>query len=239
MKVNEIYEDFTNFCRNNSDPNIVKKYSRFFTEGYDAYGVDSKLLESTLKEKIEFYKDKLSIKDVLELCTLFYKSGKYEEGGIAMWFMRAFSKNFKKNHINSIKEWLDKYITNWAHTDILSGEVISTFLTNDIIKLSDIENWKISKSKWTRRAVPVSLIKTIKKEKVSVLLKFIDPLIEDDEKVVQQGLGWFLREAWKKEPKEVEKYLLKIKDYSPRLIIQYATEKMNKAQKAKYKKTKG
>ena len=48
----------------------------------------------------------------------------------------------------------------------------------------------------------------------------------DPERVVQQGLGWFLRETWKKHPKAVEAFLLEWKDRSPRLIFQYATEKM-------------
>ena len=66
---------------------------------------------------------------------------------------------------------------------------------------------------------------------------FIDPMMMDQEKVVHQGLGWFLRETWKKSPDLVEGFLLKWKDQCARLIIQYATEKLTKAQKAKYKRT--
>jgi len=58
------------------------------------------------------------------------------------------------------------------------------------------------------------------------------------EKVVHQGLGWFLREAWKVYPQPVEAFLLQWKETSPRLIFQYATEKMTPEEKARFKRTK-
>ena len=70
------------------------------------------------------------------------------------------------------------------------------------------------------------------------LLGFIDPMMGDSEKVVHQGLGWFLREAWKRDPQSVESFLMKWKDTCARLIIQYATEKMNKEEKLRFRKIK-
>jgi len=58
----------------------------------------------------------------------------------------------------------------------------------------------------------------------------------DSERVVHQGLGWFLREAWKRRPKEVEQFLREWKDSAPRLIFQYATEKMTPAGRARYRR---
>jgi 3-methyladenine DNA glycosylase AlkD len=57
----------------------------------------------------------------------------------------------------------------------------------------------------------------------------------DAERVVQQGVGWFLREAWKKEPAPVEALLAEFKDTAPRLIFQYATEKMTPAQRTRFR----
>jgi 3-methyladenine DNA glycosylase AlkD len=61
--------------------------------------------------------------------------------------------------------------------------------------------------------------------------------MEDKERVVQQGVGWFLREAWKRDPAPVEIFLMEWKDTAPRLIFQYATEKMTAAQKKRYRKS--
>ena len=48
----------------------------------------------------------------------------------------------------------------------------------------------------------------------------------DAEREVHQFLGWFLRDAWNIRPSETEAFLLKWKETAPRIIIQYATEKM-------------
>ena len=42
-----------------------------------------------------------------------------------------------------------------------------------------------------------------------------------------------MRELWKKEPKETEKFLYRWKDKCGRLIIRYATEKMDKEYRKK------
>lgn len=60
----------------------------------------------------------------------------------------------------------------------------------------------------------------------------------DAERVVHQGLGWFLREAWKIKKEETESFLLKWKNQAPRLIYQYATEKMSTEEKNVLRKRK-
>ena len=55
---------------------------------------------------------------------------------------------------------------------------------------------------------------------------------------VQKGLGTLLRELWKKHQDETEEFLLKWKDDCGRLIIRYATEKMDKENKKRFKKSK-
>jgi 3-methyladenine DNA glycosylase AlkD len=71
-----------------------------------------------------------------------------------------------------------------------------------------------------------------------LLFDFIEPLMLDQERVVQQGLGWFLREAWKIRKNQTEVFLLKWKNEAPRLIYLYATEKMTATKKKRFKKEK-
>jgi len=235
MDFQKFYKEIKSFCEKNADPKLVIKYSRYFKEGYDAYGIDSKILEAQYNKWIEMYKKNMTFLDAKKLGDMLYSSGKYEESALAVMFFREYKDEYKKKDLDVIKKWLDKYATNWAHTDVLSWEIIKIFLQSRIIKYTDLKDWRISKSTWTRRAVPVSLIKILKEEKIQALIDFIFPLVEDTERPVHQAVGWFLREAWKREPKTAEKFLLKIKDYAPRTIIQYATEKMSKEEKGKYK----
>ena len=77
-----------------------------------------------------------------------------------------------------------------------------------------------------------------KGDDVAPLLEFIRPMMLDDERVVHQGLGWFLRESWKKQPKPAEAFLAEYKETAARLIFQYATEKMSAAARSRFRRAK-
>jgi len=76
-----------------------------------------------------------------------------------------------------------------------------------------------------------------KTRQVMPSILFVEKLMTDSEREVHQGMGWFLREAWKINSSEVEPFLEKWKDTAPRLIIQYACEKMTVIQYACEKMT--
>jgi len=122
---------------------------------------------------------------------------------------------------------------------VLCGHLISKFFERNIINLDDLSDWRTAKNKYQRRAVPVAMIDMLKTTKnFKALFAFIEPLMTDGERKVQQGLGWFLREAWKIKRKETERFLLKWKNKAGRTILQYATEKMTAQEKKRFRKDK-
>jgi 3-methyladenine DNA glycosylase AlkD len=237
MKSTELLEDIRKYCRANADEAVVKKYSRFFKEGYDAYGLTREKLEekvgSTLSDK------KVNLRLVLSTSRHLVKSGKYEETSFAIRLVKEFSEQFTAGMFKEIGKWFEIGIINWGHTDVICGMIISEFFERKIITLDALEDWRTAKNKYQRRAVPVAMIVILKNtEDFKPLFKFIEPLMLDQERMVHQGLGWFLREAWKIRKKETETFLLKWKNEAPRLIYQYATEKMTAEEKKKFKKEK-
>jgi 3-methyladenine DNA glycosylase AlkD len=237
MKATELYEEIRNFCKANANEANVKKYSRYFKEGFDAYG----LSKETYEEKVEsFLSDKrINMKLVLNTSKYLLKSGKYEETSFAIALFRGFPEQFSTETFSEISKWFEIGIINWAHTDVICGTIISEFFERNIIKLKALSEWRTAKNKYQRRAVPVAMISLLKKNPdYASLFAFIEPLMMDSEKCVQQGLGWFLREAWKIKRKQTESFLLKWKNKSPRLIYQYATEKMTKEEKQRFKREK-
>ncbi|MBN2314952.1 MAG: DNA alkylation repair protein [Sedimentisphaerales bacterium] len=105
--------------------------------------------------------------------------------------------------------------------------------------MENLSGWRMATNKYQRRAVPVAMLILLKSTNdYAPLFDFIDPLMMDGERVVHQGLGWFLREAWKIKKKPTETFLLKWKNDAARVIFQYATEKMTPEQKKRFKKEK-
>lgn len=239
MELKEYLSEIQSFLESNADPKIVEKYARYFKEGYDAYGIPQEKWDSQKKVWIKEWKDDLGFNGFIRLGDILIKNGKYEECSFAIVFMKPFSELFTEETYNHFGRWLEKGIQNWAHTDILCGELLSPMLKNKKVDLSIMNLWHESPSKWKRRAVPVSMLGLLKgTEDYGKLLEFISPMMIDKERVVHQGLGWLLREAWKLKPDQIEPFLMKWKDTAPRLIFQYATEKMTAENKLRFRKEK-
>ena len=238
-KIKERFLEIRRFCEKNANPEMVKKYSRYFTEGYDAYGLDQKTYESQRDKWLELWKKDFTLNDFLLLGDKLISTGKYEEASYAISFVYSSKGNFTPETFDRLGSWLEKGIINWAHTDVLCGKALGYFFTNKIIDIEYLKGWTESPSKWKRRAVPVTLIEVLNAEiPLKKLFHIIEPLMLDGDKFVQKGLGWFLREAWKLHPEETEDFLLKWKDTCGRTIIQYATEKMDKENKGRFRRAK-
>jgi 3-methyladenine DNA glycosylase AlkD len=238
MKATDLYNELIDYCIINSDEAVVRKYSKYFKEGvYNAFGLTQQLMvakvNSVLSDK------KVDFQLIRKTAGLLVKGEKYEETGFAIMLYKACVKQFNSETFNDITCWFEMGISNWAHCDVICSELLPVLLKNNYIDIQSFKPWLGAKNKYQRRAVPVALIKYLKTiNNLNPLFKFVEPLMKDTEREVHQGMGWFLREAWKKQPEDTELFLLKCKDKAPRLIIQYATEKMTSEEKQRFKKTK-
>lgn len=233
MTSTELFNDIVTYCRANANESNVQKYQRYFKENYDAYGLTSQ----QMNEKTADLLSKGVTLDVL-LETLSEKLifGKYEEVSFGILLISKLHKQWNAETFQAISKLFSKGIHNWAHADTLAMNMLPDFVLKGIIIPEDFRSWLNSPFKFQRRCVPVTFIKIIKREKeVEQYLDFIRPLMTDNEREVHQGVGWFLREAWKIESEKTESFLLEWKDISARLIFQYACEKMTSEEKLKFK----
>jgi 3-methyladenine DNA glycosylase AlkD len=227
------------YCRAHRDPKQAARWTRYFSEGYDAWGLNDKdhpVWHAQQDEWLERYR-RIGLRGFLTLGEILFRSGKYEEGALAIRFVKQFRDQLDPKAAARLGKWFEAGIGNWAHTDVLCGELLAPLLGSGRLDLDALAPWRESRLKYQRRAVPVAMLGLLKAGRARApLLEFLRPLMMDSERVVQQGLGWFLREAWKLEPQPVEAFLLEWKDSAPRLIFQYATEKMPAAARARFRR---
>jgi 3-methyladenine DNA glycosylase AlkD len=225
--------------RQAADPARVKKYARFFKEGYDAYGLPDGFITAEKDRLLKEYGAEWGLAAILALGDLLVADGKYEEVFLAITLAAARPRDFAPENLTRFAGWLDRGVCNWAHCDTLCGEVLGPMLAAGVAPLAALAGWRAAPSKWRRRAVPVAMLALLKsKPAVKPLVAFVEPMMTDADRVVHQGVGWFLREVWKVEPKPVETFLRKWKDEAPRLIYQYATEKMTPAARERFRAAK-
>lgn len=239
LTAESLFSELKKFCTDNASEELVKKYSRYFKDGvYDAWGISQPLMDA---KKDDLKKRKvLTVDLVFETAPLLMQSGKYEETSFALAMLSLLSDKFDKAVFKKLEGWFSIGIRNWAHADYLGMFMLPMFLKKKHVTKEDFIPWITSGYKFQRRCVPVTYIKLLKEASVPLndLLQIVDPLMKDTEREVHQGMGWFLREAWKIHPAETEEYLLRYRDTAPRLIFQYACEKMTPENKLRFRKVK-
>lgn len=238
-RVGELVEEIRAYCAEHQNPALAGKWARYFSEGYDAWGLLDKS-NPFFTEKKEAWLAKyggIGLRGFLDAGAALCKSGKYEEASISIGFVKAHGEAVGTEELAGLARWFDGGIRNWAHVDVLCMEVLAPAVAAGRIPLAAIGAWRASEWKYQRRASVVALIPPPKEAKrIPPLLEYVRPLMKDAEKPVQQAAGWFLREAWKIAPKPVEAFLLEQIETTPRQIVQTATERMTAEQKARFKR---
>lgn len=237
MKAKELHKEIKEFCIKNADEAIVIKYSRYFKGGYTGYGLQKDLIPNKVKEiKMESW---CTIDLIYEVSKLLITEDKFELPSFAINLLNEFSKEFDSRTFQELNSWFSLGINNWAHTDGIVQYFFPVFWKKEIIKLEDLSGWRTAEKKFQRRCVPVAMIKYLKHSTdLATMFNFIDPMMMDSEREVHQGLGWFLRECWKRDRALTEAFLMKWKNDCARLIIQYASEKMTKEERIKFRRDK-
>jgi 3-methyladenine DNA glycosylase AlkD len=237
MNKDDLIREIRTYCNSLANKENALKFARYFKEAPDAYGLSQPQMGLIVKDLLKV--QKLDFSEVLAAAPELFRSGKYEEITIALLLVNGFEKQYDPTIFHEIEKWFSYTIHNWAHADTLGMFILPKFLKKNILTIEDFKPWISSSYKFQRRCVPVTFIKILKTSPdFTSIFEMLEPLIQDQEREVHQGMGWFLREAWKIKRSETEAFLLKWKDRAPRLIIQYATEKMTSEEKIIFRRTK-
>jgi 3-methyladenine DNA glycosylase AlkD len=226
------------FCLAHAKPENVAKFSRYFKEGFNGYGIDQKTFDKQRDQWLREWDGNLDY--WLDLGDRLMPEGKYEEKSFAISFVASCRSHYNTNTFQRIGRWFEQGVDNWATTDVLCMLVLSQMLEDRIITPQILAEWNTAASQWQRRAVPVALYELAKKKGIPAgdVFQVVAPLMHDQSEYVQKGIGTLLREIWKTFPAETEDFLMMWKDTCGRLIVQYATEKMDKEEKKKFARSK-
>ena len=199
MKTNQLVQEIRSYCNANANPEQVQKSQRFFKDEFVGYGLTAPQIHGKVKEMLK--RGDIDLPTLLDAIPQLMESKQYEEISIALLLLDGHSKQFTPETFQIIGNWFAVSITNWAHADTLGMFTLPRFLDKKILEMTDFSSWLDSPFKFQRRCVPVTLIKHIKKNRqVMPSILFVERLMTDPEREVHQGMGWFLREAWKISP---------------------------------------
>jgi 3-methyladenine DNA glycosylase AlkD len=226
MNANSIIKDIRSELKAKANPKFAQRIKKYFREDIRTYGVQMQDVKKIAKE---YYKKFRAAKDIQKAFTVAERllaSANMEEGALALEMLRGFHRLYSPKLFSLFDQWID-YLTNWANADALCCHHIAITLEQDEALTHKLLKWTKSKNRWRRRAAAVSLVEPANKGMyLHELLQVSERLMQDEDAVVQKGVGWLLREAGKKHPNEIAEFLLRWRDKTAPLILQTATEKL-------------
>lgn len=222
-----------------ADARVRAALDRFFTpeQRTDSYGVASPDLKR-IAQRIHPMMKHWPAAERDRLCTELWKGkngkGKSEEGALACYIYRRFTKQSAAREFALFTRWLDRYVSNWGHTDGLSLWLLGASIANDPALIATLPAWTKSKNRWKRRASAVALVPSARRGlHTREIFRIATPLIADPDDMVQKGVGWLLKETYPKKPAETVRFLLPHRAAAPRLVLRYAAEKMTAEDRAR------
>lgn len=225
----EIFDMCLQYLYDHENPQQMIKTAPLFREGYDAFG----LLDDELRQLRQMILDKYNPtpQEIADLGKIFFSTHKHEFGMLAINLIKKHRPRMDRYVYEGVLEWLNDGVENISQADLLATKITPVFLELGIASLDDFETWRQSDSKWTRRVAALTMLYLMDKASPERLLEFIQPMIKDPEQIVQQGVGFFLRELWGMHSEEVESFLFANKDKLSPTVIHYATNRMAKDKK--------
>jgi len=212
--------------KENIDNKTQKSFQRFFKEEVKYYGVK---VATVRKIANKFWKEIKTLEklNIFNLCELLFFSDYCEEAFIVAFWLPKITDEFEPDDWIVFKNWIEKYVNNWAKCDGFCNHTMGSFLVKYPAFIEELKEWTQSKNRWLRRAAAVSLIVPAKKGFfLKDVFEITDQLLLDEDDLVQKGYGWLLKVTSHLHQKEVFDYVMKNKENMPRTALRYAIEKM-------------
>jgi len=154
-----------------------------------------------------------------------------EEKVFGVFLLQGLTDQFGDAEFKLFSAWLDR-ISTWADHDGLVSYLIGPMIAAEPRRARVVFQWAKSRDRWHRRAAAVALIRAIREQKCRAeVVKITGSLLDDEDDMVQKGLGWLLREAAKYDREHTIPLLMKIRNQGPRLVLRTACETLPPADK--------
>ncbi len=251
MKVNSINQsqyaaivaELKEALRQNADNAVADSMQRFFTEHVNCLGVKMPQITSVINGFHQKH-DSVSAPQILAISNEYLQSAEYNEDVfVGYGLVRRHIKQYDEQFIFQMRDWIERYASNWAHVDDLCLKTIYPYLLNNPNLIEQIRFWSSSESPWCRRASNVAWVKFVcrkigKKEyrlNTDLIFSQCHSLLSDDDIYVQKSIGWLLKVTSQYYPEQVLQFIDMHKPNFQRLTINYALEKYDNSVKQKFR----
>jgi 3-methyladenine DNA glycosylase AlkD len=203
--------------------------SRYFRGAGDLgfYNCGTKSMRALARSIYDDVRDRWSVNDAMRLADRLMADRYLEAKSVGIEVVARYRRTFTPVLLTRWKRWLaGNHSANWATTDHLCGALIGPLLVRYPALARDLAVWPNHPNLWVRRASVVGLIPLARQgEALDLLYANAKRLHADREDLIHKAVGWALREAGKRDPRRLERYLRANGPSIPRTTVRYAIER--------------
>ena len=200
-------------------------------------GIKAPILQSIFKQIWNSDIKSMVTTDQISLAMECYESQYIEYKHIGCYILQKINKKLDESFlINQAIKILTNYCNCWATCDSFSNKVIRHMIDKDKTNkyALTVKTWKDSKSIWMQRCSCVSFVCLARHGNYNeIIIEICTQCIQNNERFVQLGTGWLLRELSLADLNLVISFIKKNYAHFSREGLRYAIEKMDAENKQK------
>lgn len=231
LKAKEFIEKLKTF---QSDVEL-KKYDNYFKMGEGEYGEGDVFIGVRMGQVFKVAKEFMEMEPGEIEKLLESTIHEVRAGGVSIMDFQARDKRTtadrKKELYNLYIKRHDR-INNWDLVDRSAPYVVGGYLIDKPRTIL----YKLARSKnvWERRTSIVSTYYFIRKGEIEDTFQIAEMLLKDKHDLIHKAAGGWIREAGKKDPQRLLKFLDTFAATMPRTMLRYAVERLSKNQREYY-----
>lgn len=222
-EIGRLVREIGTVLRKGGSARAARSSQRFFTDPITSYGwrtpeVDQYALELFRSQRREPRK-------LAALAAALSKRESNEEFQIAVCLLQRPAADISK-HFSLCNRMMEQ-VDNWSKCDALAIRLLGPAVLQQPKHVATVVLWANSKNRWKRRASAATLVLAARRKQFQAeILNVADRLAEDQDDMVQKGLGWLLRELGKASPRVAIQCLLHLRGRTSRLVLRTACERL-------------
>ena len=227
------FQKINTALKQKANPDKAAFFPRFFKTGKGQYGEGDKFIGVTVPDQRYVSKQFFKEADDDTIIELLH-SPWHEHRLTALLILNLKYKTDKQQH------WVDLYLSNvdrvnnWDLVDSSATTILGDWLEDK--DRSILYEFAKADHLWKNRIALISCFHFIRKNDLKDFFKITSLLLKHPHDLIHKAIGWMLREAWKRDPEAVEKFMEKNLKQLPRTALRYAIEKMPPNERAAWMK---
>lgn len=212
-RLDDLHHSIVRDLQQHADPEMAAYVRRWYkNEDSVAYGVPTAAYTNILRAHKPTLMQ-LPLTQRLGLAKRLIQSGISEQASIANWILTLLVAELRPAHLKYLDQYVDHF-RSWSTTDSFCIDVLQPLLwryRQEVLTL--LKMWNRSPNRWKRRASVVAFVRKAgaSGEFTDDVLALCENLVEDQDDLVQKGVGWVLKDNMRGAKSKVLKYVKRLR----------------------------